>query len=569
VEDNRGAGPVASQIEESGWGERPSQNLTGAVHPGGIAGILYFCRRNPLGAARRSVVAAVLCGYTWEMDDRPRGAARAKDLAPGLRPALLVGFGVTVAIWLFVGYDFSVRIAEVDDRAADVSRRYLSAQDLLSEARGQTLLASVSVRDALLDAGRPPARDYARELDGAYAIAERALAQYVPVLDSSAEQARIQDLRSQVTGLRDATTQVLAATGPRLPSDAGRVLRTKIVPRRDAVISVADELQALNRHAFVQHQAEVANIHARAQGRIWQALALALAASLAVGLLAARHAGRLEERIRRQRARELKDKEVLHQLSASLLTAQEEERRVISRELHDEIGQVLTAIKVELAVAQRTIDGAGGPSGVLDDVRGIADRAMHSVRDLSHLLHPPQLDDLGLPEALEWFLKGFRRRHGLRVDLQHAPPVGELPRDLAVAVYRIVQEALTNVAKHARASRCRVEVGQGLDALVVAIDDNGVGFDTAALDRAGGAAGLGLVGIRERVQQFAGRMRLVSSPGIGTRLTVALPHPAPATSTSGFGGPDTGPPDEGTGETSISHAGRTDFWPAEPKPDHP
>ena len=109
----------------------------------------------------------------------------------------------------------------------------------------------------------------------------------------------------------------------------------------------------------------------------------------------------------------------LQRLSAKLITAQEEERRTIARELHDEVGQVLTAIKVELALAQTAIEAAGVTPRVLDDARSIADGALQTVRDLSHLLHPSMLDDLGLRAAIDWYLRGFSRRHDIAVELLH------------------------------------------------------------------------------------------------------------------------------------------------------
>ena len=130
---------------------------------------------------------------------------------------------------------------------------------------------------------------------------------------------------------------------------------------------------------------------------------MALATSLGIALLATFYAGRLEDRIRRQRAKDVQNTRDLQHLSAKLLNAQEEERRSIARELHDEVGQALTAIKVELAMAQRAIDGAGGAATALDDARSIADGVLHTVRDLSHLLHPALLDDLGLAAATEWY----------------------------------------------------------------------------------------------------------------------------------------------------------------------
>ena len=458
----------------------------------------------------------------------PRQSAERAVGGPRLRVALVLGVGLTVGIWLFVGYYFSRRVQNLDEQAAAVSLRYLRAQERLSTARSQILSASVSVRDALLDSSRPAARDYRRELGLAYDAAEQALAGYISVLDPAPEQDRLQRLRQHVSDLRLATLHVLDAEGPRLQTDAGRVLRTQIMPKRESVISVADDLQSLNRNAFLQHQTEVSSLYRTTQHQLWQALGIALAASLAIGLIVAVYARRLEERIGRQRAKEIQNRVDLQRLSASLLTAQEEERRAIARELHDEVGQVLTAIKVELSVAQRTIESAGGPATALEDVRTIADRAMHTVRDLSQLLHPPMLEDLGLPAAIEWYLKGFRKRHAIRVELQHGPPLGRLPRSIAVAAYRIVQEGLNNVVKHSDARACSVEIGQGLEALTVVVEDDGIGFDSAEVERRSHPRGLGLLGIRERVEQLGGVMRLTSVLGQGTRLTVELPTPGSA-----------------------------------------
>ena len=204
------------------------------------------------------------------------------------------------------------------------------------------------------------------------------------------------------------------------------------------------------------------------------------------------------------------------------MTAQEEERRTIARELHDEVGQVLTAIKVELAVAEHAI-GAQRPA--LADARAITERAIHTVRDLSHLLRPPLLDDLGLPDTLEWYVKGFRKRHGILVDFFHDRSIGQLSRDADVAAYRIVQEALTNIVKHANATHCRVTLTPASGAVRLLIEDDGRGFDVAAVSQ-GQLRGMGLLGIRERVTQLNGTFRIDSQPGHGTRLIVELPRPA-------------------------------------------
>lgn len=267
----------------------------------------------------------------------------------------------------------------------------------------------------------------------------------------------------------------------------------------------------------------MAEIYGTTRRRVWEGLGVALAASLAVGLLATLYVGRLEERIRRQQAVDARNARELQRLSSKLITAQEEERRTIARELHDEVGQVLTAIKVELRVAQHAINAIGGPPHLLDDARSISDGALAAVRDLSHLLHPALLDDLGLPAAIDWYLRGFSKRHGIRADLVHDRMDARLSPEIEAAAYRIVQEALTNIARHARADSCRVCLQRLSDTVLVTVEDDGMGFDVAEAQRTGDRRGLGLIGIRERVESLHGTTRLESEPGKGVRITVELP----------------------------------------------
>src|SRR4029079_7611455 len=226
-------------------------------------------------------------------------------------------------------------------------------------------------------------------------------------------------------------------------------LRREIMPKREGVLQVTDEVQALNRSGFVQQQQDIASVYRTTQRRLWGRFGLAVLVSFGIALLAATYVARLEDRINRQRVTELETTRDLQRLSTKLVTAQEEERRTIARELHDEVGQALTAIKVELAVAQRRIEAAGAPSDTLNDARSISEGLLHTVRDLSHLLHPSLLDDLGLAAAVDWYLRGFGKRHGLRVDLIQDRMEHRLQPESEVTAYRIVQEALTNVAKHA------------------------------------------------------------------------------------------------------------------------
>jgi signal transduction histidine kinase len=442
---------------------------------------------------------------------------------PTMKAALFLGFALICATWLFAGYYFTRRMADLEGRATSISERYMRGQELLTTVRSQVLVGSVYVRDALLDPDRGNADEYRIKLEDAYRTADRALQQYVPVVDAPTERERVVRLRADIDDFRKTVLNVLATDSSRWLLEARTLLRSEIMPKREGVIRVTEEAQALNRSAFVQQQNEIASVYRATQRWLWGSFGLAVFVSLGIAVLAAVYVGRLEDRIRRQRLKEGENARDLQRLSMKLLTAQEEERRVIARELHDEVGQALTAIKVELAVAQRAIDAAGATAHVLDDARSISEGALHTVRDLSHLLHPALLDDLGLAAAIDWYLKGFGKRHHLRVDLLQERMTERLQSETESAAFRIVQEALTNVVRHANARSCRVYLQRLMDTLLVTVEDDGIGFDPAPTRHADSPQGLGLIGIRERVSTLGGTLRLESAPGKGTRLTVELP----------------------------------------------
>lgn len=441
-----------------------------------------------------------------------------------IKTALLLSFGLTFGIWLVAGYYFTSRISETETRTAAINDRYMQAQELLSTVRAQVLLGSVYVRDALLDPD-PAATDYRARVDETYGAANRALAEYVPVLDSDIERERLDRLQREIDDFRQTMVQVLTTDSTRWRDDARVLLSTQVVPKREVVIRVSEEVQALNRSSFVQQQQEVAEIYAASQRQLWESLGIALAASFGVAVLGAFYTGRLERRLERQRLLDAQNARELQHLSAKLISAQEEERRIIARELHDEVGQVLTAVRVELAVARRAVGANADAARILEDARSITEGALTTVRDLSHLLHPALLDDLGLPAAVEWYLQGFSKRYDIRAELLHIRMEERLAQEVEASAYRIIQEALTNIAKHARARSCMVYLQRLATTIQITIEDDGAGFDPPG-DRAksGDArAGLGLVSIRERVSHLRGSVRMESAPGKGSRITVELP----------------------------------------------
>lgn len=414
-------------------------------------------------------------------------------------------------------------MAQVQRDTAAINDRYMQAQDRLSKIRVQVLLGSVYLRDALLDTDPDAAAGYRRRLEEAYSTVDQALAEYQPLGDSTEERARVKRLKIEIDNFRVLIAEILASDSSRLALQARDLLRTRIGPRRELVIRVSEDVQALNRAEFIRHRSDLAAIARDAQRLVWAQLGLALATSVGIALVAILYAGRLESRLRQQLIKDLETSRNLQRLSNQLITAQEDERRAIARELHDEIGQALTAIKMEVAVAQRSIQAAGGPSDLLDDARAIVDGALQSTRDLSHVIHPALLDDLGLSAAVDWYLRGFRKRHPIATELLEEGMADRLAPEIETAAYRIIQEAVTNVAKHACATLCRVYLQRLPATLLVTVEDNGIGFDTQSSGPCGGQAGLGLISIRERAALVGGAVGLESAAGKGTRLTVELP----------------------------------------------
>lgn len=212
-------------------------------------------------------------------------------------------------------------------------------------------------------------------------------------------------------------------------------------------------------------------------------------------------------------------------LAKAVWKVQEDERRRLARELHDGLGQTLTALTHQL---ERLREKAGAlPPDLaahLDDSVEMARLALNESRELSRLLRPPVLDDLGLPAALSWLARTLEERTGLKVDLALDPLHERLDPDLETLVFRVIQEALTNVLRHSGAGRAQVAVRRAGGALELRIEDTGRGFDPQDVLAPGGATtGSGVRGMRDRLELFGGRLEIISGPGRGTLVSAVVP----------------------------------------------
>jgi signal transduction histidine kinase len=216
--------------------------------------------------------------------------------------------------------------------------------------------------------------------------------------------------------------------------------------------------------------------------------------------------------------------EILRNLSNRILSTQEEERKRISRELHDEVGQSLTAISVALAIFDRKAAGnADISSRKISETQKLLQDTMESVHRFAHELRPALLDECGLVPALRSYLKRFASRTGLDVHFREDPVAEQLGNDQKLVIFRIVQESLTNVSKHARATQVEVGISKVKSSVCLEVADNGVSFTAAKMNVARGKCRLGLLGMEERVRLVNGEFSVKPQPGEGTTVRIAIP----------------------------------------------
>ncbi len=219
--------------------------------------------------------------------------------------------------------------------------------------------------------------------------------------------------------------------------------------------------------------------------------------------------------------------------ATQILNAMEEERKRIARELHDETSQVLTSLLISLAILEESITTSEARARI-GDTRKLAHQTLRAIRNLSIDLRPSALDDLGLLPALRWYVKEYQQKFTIEVDLQATAFKERLPAEMETALYRIIQESLTNVARHAHAHKVSIALKEDADAVYATISDDGIGFDAEQLQRTPGPGqerGWGLVGMHERASLLDGSLVIDSQPGSGTIVRVRIPRPLPLSPT--------------------------------------
>jgi len=288
------------------------------------------------------------------------------------------------------------------------------------------------------------------------------------------------------------------------------------------------ELTEADLAALQRSEAEFAESRRTAARRLIFMLGLCVVLGLLVARFSLSYSENLERKTERQYEEVARAKRELEQLSARLLEIEEDGRRKLSRELHDEIGQALAVLQIEITNALALTEDWPAMRDRLRRARDLAEKTVQTIRNISQLLRPPLLDDLGLVPALQWHLEDFIRRSGIACEFSEDGVEDTLPDAIKTCVYRVAQEALHNCEKHAAASSIRISLRRSDGMLRVEIEDNGCGFELDLKGMPRRDAGLGILGMRERAARVGGSLALDSAPGHGTRVLLCIPLPSTA-----------------------------------------
>jgi signal transduction histidine kinase len=431
---------------------------------------------------------------------------------------LSIGFGTLVLLIGLLGFGAMRRAQALHEETVTAQEAYLQTDTVLREIPADIYLGDILIRDYLLDPSHITAPAYREQL----LLQRSSIQQRLTVLAQRlgrGEAAGLEQMGTELQAYWESMDPILKWSPQEKAALSREFLRRQVLPRREAVIALAREISEINAANLRKEQRKVNESQGLFQGFLRRTVLLALSLGLLVALISAARVAFLERRSERQRQRAESAEEELRRLSRNLVRTQEEERRLLSRELHDAVGQMLSAMTMELGNMESVITSPDKLRERLNEARQLNAETIRGVRDLAMGLRPAMLDELGLGPALRWQGREFSRRSGIPVDVQIDGNLEGLPETHRTCIYRVVQEALTNCARHAQAKNIRISVYGRHDWVQLSIQDDGAGFDPQHTS----SRGLGLIGIQERVRELAGKVTIISQPRKGTILEVEVP----------------------------------------------
>jgi signal transduction histidine kinase len=380
-------------------------------------------------------------------------------------------------------------------------------EENLRRLRSDVSLSGVFVRDYLLDVARERAPEYRQRIAEFRRTNIATLGELRTLIDNDDQ---IDSLQSKLTEYWGTFDPLFDWSPTEKIVRSATFLRREVVPRRDAALAIARDIEEITNASVTAQREEVARRHAAFGRELWSLTWRTVLIGLVVALVVV-----LRLRILERRSEEAEQQ--MRELSQQLVHTQEEERKNLSRELHDHVAQVLTGLRMELGRIERVSPAVGQ---VVGECKRLVDDMFQTVRNLALGLRPSMLDDFGLEAALAWHVRDFMARFALDVELKMVGDFNELPDTHRTCIYRVVQEAMTNCARHAEAKHIEVGIAARGRELQLSVSDDGIGVPTSP-----GRRGLGLRGIAERVKELNGTMAISRRASGGTELVVSLPLP--------------------------------------------
>jgi signal transduction histidine kinase len=434
------------------------------------------------------------------------------------RLTLAAGFGGLLLIMALAGVDAMRVLQQIRREDDQIRRQFLFRNHVLNDIRSQLYLSGTYVRDYLLEPEPARASAFLASLQEVRAAMESALASYGKQVEPE-ERKHYADLTTELSRYWETLDPVLSWDTTERRGRGYAFLRDQVFPRRTAMLEIASRIADTNEQQLNAGNERVVALLVKFQTRLAVTLFATLALGLGMAAFSTRKILRLEAHARTRYDEVLEARNQLTNLSAKLVQAQETERRSLSRELHDEVGQALSAVLVELrnlstGLALRSLDQSRSQ---VELIKGLVENTVRVVRNMALLLRPSMLDDLGLIPALRWQAREVSKRTSMDVSVATNCEPDDLPDEYKTCIYRVVQEALHNCSRHSQASTVRIRVQQKPGRIALSVQDDGRGFDVHQ------SKGLGLLGIEERVAQLGGTCDVHSGSGSGTILSIELP----------------------------------------------
>lgn len=436
---------------------------------------------------------------------------------PRVALVLLLGFGALLGLIAVLGIGSMRRANEVYDQITKAQRAFEEVDEALRDLPADLHLTGILVRDYALDPSATAAAAYKEQLAREQQRIERDLARLSRL--SPVQKEKVEHLQKEIQAYADSLDPILGWSPQEKYARSFEVIRSTL-PKRQAIVELAQELSTLNAQNLAIQRAE----GERGRDSLERFVRNLLLACLALGLvIAATSAWRIvsaEKRLEAERERAVEAERQQHRLAMRVVQVQEEERKRISLELHDAVGQMASALGMELGRLE-SLSQSSRPEfhAKVAEVKQMNAEVIRALKDLATGLRPAMLDQLGLGPALRSHAREFERRTGVSAEIRLEGEWDTIPEPHRTCIYRIVQEALHNCGRHARARQVSISLEGQPELIRLTVQDDGIGFDAAKRSK----TGLGLMGIGERVRDLSGQLRIESRPGGGTTLEVRLP----------------------------------------------